>query len=148
MHPSTNGNNQNKNIYLTNAVTQLQDLVPKSISSSNKLTAGEKVERAKKISGIIEEVFVDLGSYGQAHAEIERIVALAQQAEKMQLLNSYRTTAYNHHLAQISAFPLDLTVTTRDGEIKINSYLLKKYSPVFKAMLESSMSEGQCIRFS
>lgn len=133
----------NLDIYLTNAVLQLQNLVPNSTSSSA-LKEWEKTERAKKVSGIIAEVFADLASYGQAHFEnLTKIVALAQQADQMQLLSSYRTTAYNHHLAQIRAFPPDLTITTKDGEIQVNSYLLKKYSPEFKTMLESSMLEGQ-----
>lgn len=121
----------------TDYLSQMNEAVPSTSEALRGLDDYARSERKAKITQVMNAVLENLQSLDQSNLEsLGKIHRLITKADGMQLLSS--------PAREVAArlFPSDLTVVTRDGEVKVNSRLLKAESQMFQAMLSAGMKEA------
>ena len=116
---------------------QLNDLVPKTAEGSMTLRPEEKEVRREKITQVLNEVF---GKFNHLTTEQKRslkdIGKLVKKADHMGLLSD------SAKAVKARIFTPDLTIMTKDGEVRVNGALLEGESDYISRLLASGMRDA------
>lgn len=134
---------------LRDCLLQLNALVPKSLGDCSKLDEAEKAARSEKIAHILFQVFDNQSNFSvEQRTNLMNIRDLAKKAEKMHLLSKPAKKILSKIADDIKKIglslytsPLDYTIQSKNGDVRVNSDILKKNSPVFKKMLTTGLKE-------
>jgi len=124
---------------------QFNALIPKTTEAFSKLKAAERTALAVKITEVLAKVLNNPNSFEpEQQNNLMNIRELAKKAENLGLLKpSKEVIAKIASVAKVKGLslytaPRDLTIKTKDGEIKVNSDMLKTNSEMFASRLCST----------
>lgn len=136
-------------VSLRDCLIQLNTLVPKTLGDCSKLDKVEKVALSEKIAHILFQVFDNQSNFSvEQRTNLLNIRELAKKAQKMDLLSKPAKKILSKIAEDIKKIglslytsPLDYTIKTKDGDVRVNSDILKNNSRVFKKMLTAGLRE-------